>query len=315
MFEQREGICPVCGKGAKYTRKWVMNKYKKRYDYLIYWHQGYTHYSNQRISKSNRFRKGELEKILIETINSQDFKLGSFRIMEIKNLLAGSDIDVGFGSLKSSLNRLAEMGIVEKQKKGRGLLYVNTVSKERLSFVINSIAIWLEDIDRDSSYRRHMYSYRVKNDHSWPLYFIPFRAVGDVDMSFENINFVAFDSNDKKPIRVILVEDAPKDKRLLLKLSNPMLPNDIREINFQYDWQEPRLTYVFSAATKIDSFTFSVSGRDLTKLSISLTSGNSNETRDLSSEVEEYQSSDLVSVKRIQIINVEPFAVIQLRWK
>jgi hypothetical protein len=315
VLNQREEACPVCGIDARITRKWVVNNYGKRYDYLIYHHQGYVHYSNQDKNCSKGFRKGKLEKILIETINSQDFKLGSFRIMEIKKLLANEYPDVGFGSLKVSLNRLAEVGIVEKQRKGRKLIFINTVSKERLSFVISSISIGLEDVSNDLGYKRHDYIYRVKNDHSWPLYFIPFRAVGDVDTAFADIKFLAFESSNNSVINVIVVEDAPKDKRLLLKLPSPLLPGEAREIRFEYHWSEPKLMYVFSAATRIDDFNFSVSGNNLAKLTVSFTSGSTNETRDLSNEVIETQSLKWKSIRSIKVKDVEPFAVIQLKWK
>lgn len=315
VFNQREEVCPVCGVSARITRKWVVNRYGKRYDYFIYHHQGFIHYSNQDPQSSKSFKKGELEKVLIETINSQDFKLGSFRIKDLKNLLSKEFPNLGFGSIKVSLNRLAEVGIIEKQRRGRSLFFVNTVSKERLSFIIDSIVIELEDADNDSMFRKHMFIYKVKNDHSWPLYYIPFRVVGDVETTFEDLHLRAYDPSDSKDIKVMLVEDALTDKRVLLKLSSPLFPGERRDIRIEYRWSEPKQIYVFSAATNMSNFQFSVSGNIPTKLNASLTSASRNVTTDLTDDVTERFSSKWKYINSITLKDVEAFSVLQLKWR
>jgi hypothetical protein len=315
VFNQREEICPVCGTNARLTRKWVLNKYGKRYDYFIYHHQGYIHYANQNAHNSKGFRKGQLEKVLIETINSQDFRLGSFRISELKKLLLKNYPNIEFGSLKVSLNRLAEVGIVEKQKKGSRLFFINTVSKERLSFIMDSISISLEDVGDDSMLTKHRSIYMIKNDHTWPLYFIPFRVVGDTDTTFEEIKLSGIDHTNSKDAKVILIEDAPKDKRFLLKLPVPLFPGELREITIEYYWPEPKQVFVFSAATKVTSFEFSISGNILARLIVSLTSASNNETTDLSREVKETSTSKWKNIRSIKLTDVEPFSVLQLKWR
>jgi hypothetical protein len=315
VFSQDGVTCPVCGSAARLTRKWVLNKYSKRYDYFVYHHKGYVHYANQNTQSSKGFRKGQLEKILIETINSQAFKLGSFRISDLKKLLVGSYPNIGFGSLKVSLNRLAEVGIVERQKIGMRLFYINTVSKERLSFIIDSVSFSLEDIGNDSMLTKHTTFYKIKNDHTWPLYFIPYRVVGDSDIDFKEMKLSGFDHTNSKFATVILIEEAPKDKRFLLKLPTPLFPGEFREIIIEYYWPEPKQTYVFSAATKVTSFEFSISGNNLGRLTVSLTSVSNNETIDLSKEVKETSTSKWESVRRIKLTEVEPFSVLQLKWR
>lgn len=315
VFNGREEVCPVCNISARVTRKWVLNKYGKRYDYFIFHHIGFVHYSNQNNQISKEFRKGELEKILIETINSQDFKMGSFKVKDIKLLLIKTFPNVGFGSIKISLNRLAEIGIIERRKKGRGLYFISTVSKDRLSFIIDSLTIGLEDVNKDNMFDKHIFIYKVKNDHSWPLYFIPFRYVGDVDIAFDDMEMLASDPSSSKELKVILVEDAPTDKRILLKLSTPLLPEELRGIRIEYNWPEPKQLFVFSAATKMNSFEFSVSGKNSTKLMASLTSASTSETRDISGGIKEYSSSKWKSISRISITDVESFCVLQLKWK
>ncbi len=315
VFYTREEVCPICGVNARVTRKWVRNQYGKRYDYFIYHHQGYIHYSNQDVKSSKSFRKGELERALMEVINSQDFKLGSFQISEIRKLLAKDFPVVGFGSLKTSLNRLTEIGILERQKRGRNLFFINTVSKDRLSYVIDSLMVSLEDTENDVSFKRHLFVYSISNDHSWPLYYVPFRAVGDVDATLDSLKLNSYDLTNKKDIKVMLVEDAPKDKRFLLRLPTPLFPGEFRNISIRYDWSEPKQMFVYSSATKMKRFEFSLLSKHTSKLGVFLTSSTSNETTDLSNEITETSTLKWEFVRTIGLSDVEPFAVIQLKWK
>ena len=315
VLGQKEGVCPVCGEKAKVTNKWVLNRYGKRYDYFLYHHDGFIHYSNQNFRNSKYFRKGQLENILIETINSQDFKLGSFRINDLRNILVKDYPEVGFSSIKVSLNRLALVGIIEKQKKGRSLFYVNTVSKERLSYIIESINVSLDDVNDDNMFTRHLFYYKIRNDHSWPLFYVPFRAVGDVEAEFENLLMKAKDPTSSKDIRLMVIEDTATDKRILLKLPTPLLPNEDRKIAIEYQWPEPKQLFVYSSATKMNNFNFSISGNRPIKLSVSLTSASRNETLDLTKEVSEGTSENRKYICSIVLKDVEPFSVLQLRWK
>jgi hypothetical protein len=314
-FYTKEDICPVCKSEARVSRKWVVNKYGKRYDYFVYSHQGYVHYYNQRQESSKAFKKGELEKILIETINSQNFKLGSFQIVDIKKLLLKDYPKISFGSVKVSLNKLTEIGILEKQRKGRNLFYINTVSKDRLSYIINSLGVFLDDSNNDRKYGTHRFYYNIRNDHSWPLYYIPFRVVGDVDITYDILGIKAIDSSYSKDIKIMLIEDVPKDKRVLLRLPIPLLPNEVRNIKIEYYWPEPKQIFVYSSATKMSSFEFSISGNHLLKLSAFLTSASSNETADLSGSVIESNTPVGKKIMTIKLQEVEAFSVLQLKWK
>ena len=312
---QKEETCPVCGEKGRVTRKWVLNKYGKRYDYLLYHHRGSIHYSNQSIRNSKEFRKGQLEKILIETINSQEFKLGSFKISDLRKMLTKDYPKVGFGSIKVSLNRLAQVGIIEKQKKERNLIYVNTVSKDRLSYLIENITVALEDESDDNTFSKHLFYYKIRNDHSWPLFYVPFRAVGDVDVTFDDLLMRAKDPSNSKDIRLMTIEDSANDKRVLLRLPSPLLPNEAREIVIEYHWPEPKQLFVYSSATKMNNFEFSISGNSPTKLNVSLTSASRNETLDLTKDVRETYSEKWKSICKLSLKDVEPFSVLQLRWK
>ncbi len=251
----------------------------------------------------------------MEIINSQDFKLGSFRITDIRRLISSKYPKVSFGSIKISLDRLANLGIIEKHKSGRNLYFINTVSKDRLSFVIDSISVTLEDIEGDGKFKRHIFIYKIKNDRSWPLYFIPLRAVGDEDISFAQMNFRAEESTESRKIGVILVEDAPRDKRVLLKLPFPLLPGGLITLKIEYDWGELGQVYVFSAATKMNRFEFSLLTNRQVKLAALMTLSSSNETEDLSSEIKEVNDKRWKYIKYLSLNDVEPFTVLQMKWK
>lgn len=315
VFNERQEVCPVCGEKAKITRKWVLNNYGKRYDYFIFHHQGFDHYSNQSGQSSKLFKKGQLEKLLIETINSQEFRLGSFRIQDVRKLLVNDFPNIGFGSIKVSLNKLTKVGVIERRKKGRSLHYINTVSKDRLSYTINSLTIALEDIDKDYTFKKHAFLYKIRNDHSWPLHYVPFQAVGDVDAKFDDLRMQAYDPSNSKEIKVMLLEDAPMDKRVLLKLPTPLLPEEVREIKIEYSWSEPKQVFAYSSATMTKTFEFSVSGNNSTKLSASLASAAKNESIDLSSSVAETSSARWKHASSIRLADVEPFSVLQFKWE
>ena len=86
-FPKEEGICPFCKRKSFITRKWVLNNYKTRYNYTIYHHDGFVHYSNTTPNNARVFKKGIIEKVLIETINSENFKDGLFLTRDIKKRL------------------------------------------------------------------------------------------------------------------------------------------------------------------------------------------------------------------------------------
>lgn len=173
----------------------------------------------------------------------------------------------------------------------------------------------MEDRNNDSTFKGHIFIYKIRNDHSWPLYIIPFRIVGDSDTTFKDLNLNATDSQTGKEIRVILVEDTPRDKRVLLKLPSPLFPEERREIKIEYQLLEPSKTLVYSSATKTANFEFYLSSNGTNRLSAYITYASGNKTLDLSMQVKERQSEQWKSIQSVSLKDVESFAVMQLRWK
>lgn len=315
MRKGRVEVCPICKEDGRVSRKWVLNKYGRRYEYFIYHHKGSTHYSNKDSQTSRDFKKGELEKLLVKTINSQEFRLGSFKVNDVRKFIVKDYPDVGYGSIKVSLNRLAKGGMIEVQRNGRNLSYINAFSKDRLSFVIDSLSIGLEDIDEDGMFKKHIIILSIRNDHTWPMYYLSFMAVGDEESTYEDIRMTASDYTNSKEVKITLQEDAPMDKRVLLRLPSPLMPAETREIRIEYYWSEPNKSYVQQSATKMDSFEFSLSRNSLTRLTASQTLGSTNETIDLSGNIKETSSGVWSHVSNITITDVEPFSVLQFKWE
>ncbi|MEM0141659.1 MAG: hypothetical protein QXN66_06480 [Thermoplasmatales archaeon] len=307
--------CPVCGKPSRVVRKWTRNKYGVRYEYFVYYHAGQPHYVNKNEPKRSRLRKGELETALMEMINSQDFKLGSFTVNDIMNLTSSKFSGIGYCAVKMNLDKLCEIGMIESRKEGRNIYYVNTVAKERLSFIILSLSITLEDIGNDGMFKKHIAILKIKNNQSWPLYYIPLRAVGDIDSKFDQLQLRVSDPESSMEYPIVLIEDNPMDKRILAKLPHPLLPLDSKILKLEYLWDEPKKSYVHSSATEMESFQFILASNSGIKITAIETSIKNDLFADLSGSVLNCSDERWRYIKKISLKNVEPFSMFQFKWQ
>jgi hypothetical protein len=314
-YVKEEGLCPICEKKGIITRKWVVNKYKKKYFYTIYNHNGTLHYLNQSQDQSRKFKKGDIEKILIEKIISEKFKTGLFRISDIKKLLSKDYPDIEANSIGSNLRRLSSLGILENIKKGRNPYFLNAIYKDRLSFVFVSKKVILEDINNDGSFGKHTFLGLIRNDKAWPLYYLPYRLWGDVDTDFKKMEFRAEDISNSEELKPLVIEDKQREKRLLLKLNKPLFPSDSREIGLKFNWSEPKQSYVFSAATFMSHFELSLFSNLPLRVTATLTSSALNEVRDISNEILHKKSRRWNFIYSISLASVQPFSILQVKWK
>ncbi|MCL5789713.1 MAG: hypothetical protein M1290_04515 [Candidatus Thermoplasmatota archaeon] len=312
MLNANVGICPVCGLEARVSRQWVLNKYGKRYEYLIYHHDGYVHYFNLNSRTPRYLKKGEVENAIIEVISSQQFKLGSFTVGDIKKSLSGVYPDLGYDSIKVSLNRLAKTGLVEKQKSGRNVNWVNAAAKGRLSYFIDSLSIELEDTEGNDLFERHSFLYKITNDRSTPLYYLPFMVLSDIDTTVRELSLSA--SSLSGLVRPVIVEDMPRYKRLMIRLLKPLLPGRTDEITIRYNLPEPERIFDYSSGTETANFTFTISGSRPLALKVTLTSGTREEVLDLSSNVVELPSERWSHISRLALPKVDAFSALQFRW-
>ena len=310
----KEEVCPICGFKARVTHSWATNRKGNRYEYLVYHHEGKVHYINQNLAGSRMIKKGEIEEVLIGLLNSQTFNSGDFQIIDVRKYLAQKYSNLGFTSIQYALGKLEEAGMVEKQKRGRSLFYINTMDKKRLSFVIDSVELHLDDELNDAMFRKHLFLYEIRNDHPWSISFMPFRITSDVGVTFDELKYTAVEISDSKVLKVTLLEDDPLEKRVLIKLPNPLLPGDRRKIRIEFSLPEPKQNFAIWSATNMARLDFTISGNNPINLIASLTSSSRNETQDLTNRLAESGSPKWKYIHSISLRDVEAFSVLQLKW-
>ncbi len=309
-----EGVCPVCGSKARVTHTWAVNRKGKRYEYSLYHHEGKVHYLNLNSAGSRKVKKGELEEALISLLNSQTFNSGDFQIRDVKKSLAQKYSKIGFTSIEYALDKLQEAGMVEKQKRGRGLFYSNTMDKKRLSYVFDAIEIFLGDELNDSMFRNHLFYYEIRNDHTWAVSYMPFRITADVGTTFAELKFKAVDSSTSKELKVTILEDTPLEKRVLIKFQVPILPGEGRKVRIGYNIPEAKQIFAAWSATNMERLEFTISGNIPINLIASLTSSSRNETQDITNLLTKTQSPKWKFIHNISLKNIEAFSVLQLKW-
>ena len=315
VYVKEVRVCPVCNVKAVVSKKWVLNSYGKRYNYLIYQHDGFVHYSNEKASISRNFKKGEMVKHLTETINSENFKYGLFKTKDAKVALSNKFLSISMDSVRDSLYKLVETGMLETVRKGRILYFLNTVYKERLSFVDDSINFELLDLDDDGMFKGHIFTSIIRNDKSWPLYYLPYKIFGDSDVYYDDLQIRASVAESNETLKTLILEDKPREKRLLLKLNRPLFPNESIKIRFDYYWQEPKHTFFFTAATFMKSFELKLMGNMPLKIQGTLTQPTTGEIKDLSGSIISNGSRKWKYVYLAKIRSVKEFSVIHFKWK
>ena len=315
VYVKEVRVCPVCNVKAVVSKKWVLNSYGKRYNYLIYHHDGFVHYSNEKGSISRNFRKGEMVRHLIETINSESFKYGLFKTKEAKVALSNKFPSISLDSVRDSLYKLVETGMLETVRKGRMLYFLNSVYKERLSFIDDSINFALLDLDDDGMFKAHISTSIIRNDKSWPLYYLPYKIFGDSDVEYADLKFRASEVGSNETLKILILEDKPREKRLLLKLNRPLFPNESIKIRFDYHWREPKQTFFFTAATFMNSFELKLMGNMPLKIQGTQTHPTIGEIKDLSDSIILSDSRKWKYVYSARIKSIKEFSVIHFKWK
>ena len=315
VYVKEVRVCPVCNVKAIVSKKWVLNSYGKRYNYLIYQHDGFVHYSNEKASISRNFKKGEMVRHLTETISSENFKYGLFKTKDAKVALSNKFLSISMDSVRDSLYKLVETGMLETVRKGRILYFLNTVYKERLSFVDDSINFELLDLDDDGMFKGHIFTSIIRNDKSWPLYYLPYKIFGDSDVYYDDLQIRASVAESNETLKTLILEDKPREKRLLLKLNRPLFPNESIKIRFDYYWQEPKHTFFFTAATFMKSFELKLMGNMPLKIQGTLTQPTTGEIKDLSGSIISSGSRKWKYVYLAKIRSVKEFSVIHFKWK
>ncbi|MEM0136554.1 MAG: hypothetical protein QXU18_15230 [Thermoplasmatales archaeon] len=260
-------------------------------------------------------KKGEIEGILMQIINSQDFKLGLFRVKDIMDIVRRRYPGIEYCSIRNNLDKLVKIGMLTSKREGRNLYFVSTVSREKLSFTIKAISILLEDVDNNKMLRKHTMLMRIINSQSWPLYYVPLRAVGDVDTKFEELQLKASDPNTDEFYTVIVIEDNPTNKRLLIKLRKPLLPSETKDIKIEYLWDEPNRVYTYSSGTEAAAFNLVLASNYNIRVSAVMTSLNDNLSLDVSDKFSNSSSDKWRHIRTLSLVEINPFSMFQFKWQ
>ncbi|MEM0135506.1 MAG: hypothetical protein QXU18_09855, partial [Thermoplasmatales archaeon] len=245
----------------------------------------------------------------------ETFKEGLFKPEDAKKALIRKYPSISLDSVRENLEKLVEAGMLASIRKGRNVYFLNAAYKERLSFVDESIEFVLIDVDNDAMFKGHTSTFIIRNDKNWPLYYLPYKIYGDSDTGFDELGFMAFDPASNETLKTLVIEDKPYEKRLLLKLPKPLFPGEITKIRFEYNWQEPKQTFFFTAATQMNSFEFMLVGN--TPLNIQATQSIStlDEVKDLSDSITLNTNGTWKYVYSIKLKFINPFSVIRFKWK
>lgn len=310
-----EVICPICGKPSVPSSKWVLNNYGKRYDYLIYTHGDSKHYSNQSHSPSRSFKKGFLKMSLVEVINSEYFRDGLFSTRDAKDSLMKLNIMAQMDSVRDNLYRLAEIGMLKAVRKDRRVYFINAAYSSRLSFVDESLKVILKDEEGDGMFRHHISIVTVRNDKDWPLPHLPYKILGDSDVSFEEINFKARDLTNEADLKTFVIEETPTEKRLLLKLLKPVPPGETLKVRFEYFWKESNRSFFYTSATLMKRLELSFLTNKPIETSALLCASSLDDVIDLTASISKERNNRWEHSYNLKLTSLKAFSVVHFKWK
>lgn len=254
--DQSTQACPICKEPSIVKRKWTRNKYGKKYYYDLFLHEGPIHRVRVGYKASKRTGQNEIQKRLIEFLNSTRFKLAIFTVEDIMTEYRNAQPYLTYSKARSSLLNLANLGQLSVVRKERKLFFVNNSTKDRLNFTMKRIGITLEDSTGEGTFERHLFNMRILNDKETALSSIPFTVTGDNARERAQLSFSSFDITISEKLNVYFLEDAPQRKRILIELTEPIEPGKERTISIEYFWPEVGPSHTFTASTSMEIVRF-----------------------------------------------------------
>ncbi len=311
--KSKVAICPFCGKEAKVREKWTVNKYGKKYNYKIYDHGRVKHYfGDKNIRKAQK--KGEILTHIVELINSTNFKLSVFSLSDVKLELEKEGLNYNSISIRNNLITLKNNGLLNIIKRGKKILFINNMNNSTLGFNFAKVKFILIDKKGDGIIRNHDFLITVINDSQNYLNFVPIDITGDSPRNFEDINFIAIDVASGKEINPMILLNQPKLKRMLLKLAQPLLPKESREIEFFYNWEETYPTFTFGSATEISNIVFEIRSIGKNELRVNQISSDRTSKIDISDRVVKINDGNFY-ISKIELDKLTPSSILFLEWK
>jgi len=308
------GICPICRVEAPFTKKWVLNKYGERYEYIVFHHGEKNHYINAHGARIKGFKKGEVEKIITEKICSSSFKWGAFRIRDIMEFLASDYPELNVNTVRNALLKLVNSGVLSSESVEGRRYFMSLAQNERLDFSMESISLELVDVGGDGNYAFHSHSGTVVNDKEWPLFFVMYRILGDESIALDEMNLSCRRCDTNERIPVIVDGDYPTEKRILLRMSEPVPPRGKREICISYEWPERKHSFIYSAATYLNTFRLKFYGNKKIRYNVTMSEPNSGSVRKITNLVEEGMDKGWQHIYSLRLRALRPFTYIQFDW-
>jgi|GEM_PF-5505911 len=312
MHQKRKEICPICGNEGFVSKVWTTNKYGSKYSYKIYNHGNIKHYYS--IDNSRKInKKGEILDNLTNLLSSDQFRLGLFSLSELKVELKKRGLIYNDISVRNSLLILVRNGLISISKKGRNVFYVNELNKAKLNFTFLDIHLIMEEMKGNGKIDGHIYKILLRNDKYFYLNFIPFNIIGDSPKNFQNLNFNATDLSMNKKLKVILLENKPKEKRMLLRFDNPIPPGKEREIELFYEWEEITPTFTFGSASEINKVIIEIKSKIINNMKVTQISPDRMTNIDITDKVLKESENGINSYK-IEISEFLPFSMLYIQW-
>ena len=312
MHRKIKEICPICGNEGLVSKVWTVNKYGRKYSYIIYNHGNIKHYYG--INNSRKInKKGEVLDNLTNLLSSDQFRLGLFSLSELQTELEKRGLIYNDISVRNSLLILVRNGLISISKKGKNVFYVNGINKAKLNFTFLDIHLILEEIKDNEKIDGHTYKILLRNDKYFYLNFIPFNITGDKPSDFQDLNFNATDLTMNKKLKIILLENKPKEKRMLLRFDNPIPPGKEREIELFYEWEEITPTFTFGSASEINRVIIEVKSKIINNMKVTQISPDRMTNIDITEKVLKENENGINSYK-IEVPKFLPFSMLYIQW-
>lgn len=222
---------------------------------------------------------------------------------------------MNYQQIWKSLQKLVDTGFLLSLKQGGNIYFINASNINRLDYVVQDIKIVLEDSLGQGLFERHSFRMKIMNDTEQPLFFIQFRAGGDIERSKQEVSFSALDLSAKGKSKIYFIADDPLEKRIIIEFSSPILPHERKTILIEYFWPEPEFYHSFTASTDLKSMRFSLISKSRFIMSVSRTNSGRTETRDESERVVTSSGRGDKIDLRFETKNLPRFALLNFKWK
>lgn len=133
------------------------------------------------------------------------------------------------------------------------------VQKTSSRFLFNYIAIDLTVMNAKTLMTHHVITWNLVNISTEPIERIFYYLDGDVARSFQDLNIIIKDEEDRELEIMSLNVNKPFHKEFFVKFRRPLKPGEKGRLStIEYDWEEPERNFFYKFAADCKKFDFSV---------------------------------------------------------